>query len=357
MKGLVLSGGGVRAAYQVGVLKALIETSSPEERDFQILFGSSIGAVNTVLYAAGLRKSPEDAIEIMESLWRERTLANSFAGNISMAFLRSIKVAFLQCLQPGPAPTSTSIFNPTPLSQTIDETLFSLGGASIDNHPANLKAIGVTATAEGESRRSVLLANYLNEPTDEMAKGMRFEIHKVNHFSSSHILASAALPFVLPPVKIDIEDTSLELIDGGIANNLPVDPAVRFGAEDVILVDTSGKKWWHDFHERPYDTQETWAIESSIGSSCIRPQKFKEILSPVSFGSVLKDCMGSSTKDLIQALGPMLPVYKVLKTSMGEELALEAVSYTTLYKPYIEKLLDLGYKETIEGLNQSNSNC
>ena len=131
MNGLVLSGGGARAAYQVGALKALYESLPENEREFQLIFGSSIGAVNGALVAAGLRKGPNQAIEALEDVWRERTFSNSFAGTLSMAFMRSLRVGFLQYLRPGPGPTSTAIFDPSPLSQRIDELLYEFGGASI----------------------------------------------------------------------------------------------------------------------------------------------------------------------------------------------------------------------------------
>ncbi len=346
MNGLVLSGGGARAAYQIGALKALFQLLPDEEKDFKLIFGSSIGAVNGALIAAGLRKSPEEAIASIEELWRERTFSNSFAGTFSMAFVRSLRVGFLQYLRPGPGPTSTAIFDPSPLSRRIDELLYDFGGASVDSHPTGLASLGVMATEEGFTRKSVLIVNSTLPDSEVNLDGSRFNIHRVNHLSAAHLLASAALPFVLPPVKLDTDEKNIVLVDGGIANNLPVDPAVRFGAKRVILIDTSGKKWWHDFHGRPYYTAESWAIDPTPGSSCALPNDFMEIVSPNSFGKILKNSIGSSTKDFMRALGPIWPVYRFLNNRMGEECALETISYTVLHKPYIAALIDLGFEET-----------
>jgi len=346
MNGLVLSGGGARAAYQVGALKALYESLPEAEQDFQLIFGSSIGAVNGALVAAGLRKGSKEAVQALEEVWRERTFSNSFAGTLSMAFMRSIRMGFLQYLKPGAGPTSTAIFDPSPLSQRIDELLYDFGGASVDQHPAGLSAVGVMATEEGASRKSVLIVNSSTPVSDVNLEGSRFGIHTVNHLSASHLLASAALPFVLPPVKLDTEEKNILLVDGGIANNLPVDPAVRFGAKNVVLIDTSGKKWWHDFHNRPYYTAETWAIDPTPGANCLVPSEFMEIVSPSSFGKILKNSIGSTTREFIRALGPVWPVYQFLNKKMGEECALETISYAVLYKPYIAALIELGYDET-----------
>ena len=353
MKGLVLSGGGARAAYQIGVLKALYSVKEKGQPQFQLIFGSSIGAVNGVLLAAGLRTDPMSALSVIEQIWLERTFSNSFSGTLSMTFLRSLRVGFLQYLQPGPGPTATAIFDPSPLSRLIDETMFKFGGANVLDHPSGIEAIAVTATEEGLERKSVLLANYKTAPDPELMRGSRFRVHEVNNFAASHVLASAALPYVLPPVELDIDKATVNLVDGGIANNLPVDPCVRFGASEVTLIDTSGKKWWHDYYGRPYYTAEAWAIDSPVGSSCLLPTKFRELTSNKSFGAVLIDSIGNSPRDVIRALGPIWPVYQYLTRTMGRELGLEVVSYAVIYPPYIRALIDLGYTETIDHIENS----
>ena len=355
MNGLVLSGGGARAAYQVGALKAIAEHYPQFDDELEVIMGSSLGAINGVLVAAGLRAGYQQATNALLELWNTRTFENTFGGSISLTLMRSLKVGFLQYLYPGPRTTSTAIFDPTPLRQDIDEILFSFGGASVENHPRNLKAVGVMATKDGGGEREgLLIVNSKEHLCAKSQEGISFSIHYVNHLSSSHAFASAALPFVMPPVQLDLEHKTVNLVDGGIADNVPIDPAIRFGADKIFLVDTSGKKWWHDYYDRPYDTAEPWSLDSPAGSFCPTPKCVVEICSKQSFGKILKDSTQSSTREFIRALGPVWPIYQVLYRTMGEEVAFEILSYAVVHKSYLSALIDLGYCETQEILKKSS---
>ena len=110
--GLVLSGGGSRAAYQVGSLKALIPYIKRDPDKIRVVVGSSIGAINGLIFAACLKEGLSDAVGQLDSLWRERTFRNTFAGSPSGAFVRAIRMAVWQYMSPGPKPTDTAIFDP-----------------------------------------------------------------------------------------------------------------------------------------------------------------------------------------------------------------------------------------------------
>lgn len=353
---LVLSGGGTRAAYQVGALKALYEYYD-NHLPYEIIIGSSMGAVNGVILSAALRGGSESAINVLEKVWLERTFENTFGGSLSFTLLRSIRIAFMQYLSPGPNSTSASIFDPTPLRQRIDEILFDFGGASVDEHPMNLRTVGVMTTMDGDTRKGLLIANVDQRAKEQLLmQGAQFDVHEVNHLSSSHAFASAALPAVLPPVELTLDEKKVKLVDGGISDNIPVDAAVRYGANHVTLLDTSGKRWWHDHYERPYDTAEPWEPQAEEGAFCLTPLFLKEICNQAAFGPILKDSLGTSTKDNIRALGPTWPIYKLIEKKMGETVALEIMTYAVIHPPYIKALLDLGYNEARQMLGKKAQN-
>ena len=346
MRGLVLSGGGSRAAYQAGALRALQESHGSSSFPFSVIVGSSIGAVNGVMFAAALRRSFSEAVKTITELWQERTFENTFGGPLTLTLLRSIRVGFLQYLSPGPKPTTLSIFDPAPLRRRMDETLFEYGGAQVEDHHPDLHAIGVMTTREGDERKGLLLVNSRTELSPKMLKGISFGVHYVNHLSSSHAFASAALPSVLPPVEITADAGDVRLVDGGISDNIPVDPAVRFGATDVTIIDTSGKKWWCDRYNKPHYSRDPWELPVPPGTYCLQPKKFLELIPSTGLGAVLKVALGNSTKDYIRAFGPTWPIYRLLRNQMGEELALETMSYAVIYPPYLQALIDLGYEDT-----------
>jgi predicted acylesterase/phospholipase RssA len=87
--GLVLSGGGSRAAYQVGALKALAPFLESTKSKISVVVGSSIGAVNGIVLGACLKHGISRGVEELEGVWRQRTYRNTFNGSPSMAFLRA----------------------------------------------------------------------------------------------------------------------------------------------------------------------------------------------------------------------------------------------------------------------------
>jgi hypothetical protein len=153
---------------------------------------------------------------------------------------------------------------------------------------------------------------------------------------------------VLPPVELNATEHDVRLVDGGISDNIPVDPAVRLGAERTITIDVSGRRWWFDRYGEPYDSRPEWELPARNQSYCLMPQESLELMPQAGLGTVLKQAVGRSTKDFISSLGPTWPIFRILKHKMGEELAYEVMSYVALHPEYVAALIELGYKETKE---------
>ncbi len=175
--------------------------------------------------------------------------------------------------------------------------------------------------------------------------GASFEICYVNNLSAKHGFASAALPSVLPPVELDTEHGKVRLVDGGISQNLPVDPAVRLGAEKVILVDISGRDWWLKRYGESGDTRPTWEVAAGPSTFCLRPPDTFVARCQKPLGPLLKEAVGSSPRKFISAVGPIWPVFQLLKQKLGEEVAYEVMSYVALDPDYLAGLIERGYSE------------
>ena len=350
--GLVLSGGGSRGAYQVGALKALAKVLTNERDQIRVIVGSSVGGVNGIILGGCLRLGFSEAVSYLDSIWRERTFRNTFRGSPSRAFVRALQVALVRYSSPGPVATSVAVFDPTPLRDRIDDVLNEItgtdrGGTYLSD---SVHAVGVMATIEGKARRPVVFACSRAAISDEDMRGTSFSISYVERLSAAHALASAALPSVLPPVKLSVADETVKIVDGGISDNFPVDPAVRLGANRIINIDTSGRRWWFDQYKEPHDTRPTWEVPAQDDTFCMMPMGGFEIVNNSGLGSVLKATAGRSTKDFIAALGPVWPIFRILKRKLGEDLAYEVLSYVALHPYYFEALLELGFKETEEKL-------
>jgi len=344
--GLVLSGGGSRAAYQAGALRALIPHIEKSNDHFSIVLGSSIGAINGLILSACLTRGFDEAVNQLEQLWRIRTFRNTFSGTPTQAFMRAIKISIWQYMSPGPKPTSSAIFDPTPLMKQVDEVLLEHGGLSIESRESRLETVGVMTTIEGTERKPLLFLSSRQERDAQYLDGASFEVCQVSTLTAKHGFASAALPSVLPPVELDTDQGVIRLVDGGISQNVPVDPAVRLGAERVIIVDISGRSWWLDHYGEPHDTRPTWEVPAGLKTFCMRPPDTFKIKNQVPLGPILKSAVAGSSRKFIEAVGPTWPVFKLLKSKMGEDLAYEVMSYVALDRDYIIALMELGYSET-----------
>ncbi len=200
-------------------------------------------------------------------------------------------------------------------------------------------------TIEGQERKPLLFLSSHKELPPELMVGASFEVCQVNSLTAKHGFASAALPSVLPPVEISTESGDFRLVDGGISQNVPVDPTVRLGAERVILIDISGRAFWLDQYSKAHDTRPDWQIPAGLETFCMRPPETFVIRNQKPFGPILKEAVSQSTSKFIEALGPTWPVYRLLKNKIGDELAFEVMSYVALDKDYIHGLIELGYQE------------
>jgi len=205
--GLVLSGGGALGAAHVGVLKVLEELRVP----IDVIAGTSMGAVVGGLYASG-RSAAELERLITEIDWND--LFNDDSSREQRPFRRkqddynflsSVKLGF----RDGEPQLPTGLIQGQKLALKLRELTLPVGNIrNFDQLPIRFRAVA----ADVETGKAVILGS------GDLASAMR---------------ASMSVPSVFPPV--DINGTLL--VDGGVANNLPMDVARAMGAEILIVSD------------------------------------------------------------------------------------------------------------------------
>lgn len=350
--GIVLSGGGVRAAYQAGALKALAQVLEKDLNQTSVVLGSSIGAINGLVLSACLKNGITHAVMTLEEMWRERTFNNTFSGSRARAFVRALRIATKQYINPGPHSSNLAVFDPEPLRNRIDKELEKNGGLAPQNRAANLKAVGVMTTLEGATRKPLLFLSSHHTMTPEEMVGATFECCYVPELHAKHGFASAALPSLLPPVEIDTGAGTVSLVDGGISQNIPVDPAVRLGAHRIIVIDISGRSWWFDRYGEPHDTRPTWEVPAGDDTFCMRPPETLTIKPSTALGPFLKQAVGNNRKRFMDSCGALWPFFAIVKNKLGEDLAYEVLSYVALDSEYLNALLEVGYHDTVAILRQ-----
>ena len=233
--GLVLSGGGARAAYQVGVLKAISRLLPNEHGNpFDIISGTSAGAINAVAlasYAGHYRLG----IRQLERIWKNFSCDQVFRSNFTSVFSWSMKFV-MNTLFNYKAGEPVSLLDNTPLKQLLKKFIsFDNIQKAIDNK--DLHALSVTASgySTGESVSFFQGHNSLKNWQRLRRIGVRSRINL------NHLLASSAIPTVFPAVKINREFFG----DGAIRQLAPISPVLHLGANKILVIGVSG-----DNHKR-----------------------------------------------------------------------------------------------------------
>ena len=228
---VVLSGGGARAAYQVGLLRCVADMA-PDYR-FRIITGVSAGAINAAFLAShpsGIGQSSEDLCR----LWSELEIEKIFRTG-PFAIARSALRWILRLSLGGSrfTPEVRGLLDSTPLTELLDRELEIEGGEIVginrNLEAGHLHGVALT-TLDFETGRTWTWVQGCDlqtwERPDRTAVKTRMTVR--------HVMASAALPLVFPAVRLN--DTWHG--DGGIRQSAPLSPAVHLGATRILAVST-----------------------------------------------------------------------------------------------------------------------
>ena len=224
---LLLGGGGARAAYQVGVLKAIAELV-PEDRPnpFPILCGTSAGSINTVAmasYAHNFHLGVERTLRVWSN-FRLRQVFHVDAWNLSKRILGWLwsHIGFGRWHR-GPS----SLLDNSPLRKLLSRYISfeRIDSAIRDGH---LYAYCLTACSytSGESTTFFDGAEKI-EPWQRTHRTGKREKMDINH-----LLASSAIPLIFPSVKLGQEYFG----DGSMRQIAPISPAVHLGADRILII-------------------------------------------------------------------------------------------------------------------------
>jgi NTE family protein len=226
-KALVLPGAGARGAYQVGVLKAigrLLPENAPNP--FSVICGTSAGAINAAVLA-GRAANFERAVADMEQVW-----GNFSAGQVyrtdnwtmlktSLHWLAAAMFGGLGVRNP------RSLLDNAPLRGLLEENV-RFEGIRRAIQQGHLDAIAVTASSYATSRSVTFF-----QGRKEMESWTRIRrIGRATRLTVDHLMASAAVPFVFPPVKIGGEFYG----DGSMRHRAPLSPSIHLGADRILVV-------------------------------------------------------------------------------------------------------------------------
>lgn len=233
---LILTGGGARAAYQVGVVKAVKELlPDPKANPFPILCGTSAGGLN----AAGLATHASclrDGVSMLESVWgefrSEQVYRTDWWGVVARGWRFMMTLAFGRLRRDQPI----SLLDNSPLRELLNAQLdMSRIQEGID--AGHLRALSLTASGYS-SGESVSFYQGIAE-LENWRRSRRIGVRSA--LTVDHLLASAAIPIFFPAVRINREFFG----DGALRQLSPVSPALHLGAEKVLVIGVGGQSRHH----------------------------------------------------------------------------------------------------------------
>jgi NTE family protein len=230
--GLAMTGGGARAAYQVGVLRYMCKKFD----DFHpsILTGVSAGAVNAAHLAAYQGSFPE-AVEQLAKLWLELSTDKVFRTDSGYFFINFLRWGFGFILGGSSiGPRSRNLLDSDPLRKYLEKkfsTKFSepIRGIQENINRGSLRVLGITSTNYGTG----MSLTWVQGDAKEHWKRSRRRSENAE-ITIEHVMASTALPLIFPAVKLDDGWHG----DGGIRSIAPLSPAMHLGAKRIIAIST-----------------------------------------------------------------------------------------------------------------------
>lgn len=237
--GLLLTGGGARAAYQVGVLEAIADIrnacgAGEEPNPFPIITGTSAGAINAAALACGADHF-DRAVRRIARVWRQFH-ASQVYGADSLSVMRS-GARWLTLLSMGWALARwrrmrpRSLLDNSPLEKLLVKMvpLVRLPRLIRKGH---LTALAVTASSYSSGEHVTFFES--NAPVQPWVRSQRKAAR--DRITHEHLLASSAIPFIFPAKGITIGDHTEFFGDGSMRQSAPIAPAIHLGAERILVI-------------------------------------------------------------------------------------------------------------------------
>ncbi len=237
--GLLLTGGGARAAYQVGVLEAIADIrlacgAGHEPNPFPIITGTSAGAINASALACGADNF-DATVRMISKTWRGFHADQVYrTGHLDMLrsgakWMTLLSLGWILAKWRRVKPRS--LLDNTPLSDLLNR-LVPLERLPELIRQGHMQALAVTASSYSSGEHVTFFEG--DRRLQPWVRSQRTSVRdKITH---AHLLASSAIPFVFPATQLHIDGRTEYFGDGSMRQSAPVSPAIHLGAERILVV-------------------------------------------------------------------------------------------------------------------------
>ena len=228
---LVLSGGGARGAYEVGVLSELLPELERLGEAPSIIVGTSVGAFNAAFLASNAHRPAADATADAIGFWHELGWTDSLAPIGSPGNEPSRRRLLAQLLGVR-RPRVHGVLDPSPLERTLGR-LVSFDQVAENVASGALGSVAVTATSALTGRTVVFHAGGKSPERDSVRQIDYVE----SALTSEQVRASGSIPALFPAVHVGSPERARGwYYDGGTRLNTPIKPALALGADRVVVI-------------------------------------------------------------------------------------------------------------------------
>jgi NTE family protein len=229
--GLILAGGGARAAYQVGVLKAIARMRAPESTNpFPIICGTSAGAINAsalAIYSEDFQNAVSRLVGVWGNFTVDQVFRSDFLGIAKSGahWISALLLGGLGRYNP------SALFDRAPLKQLLNRSMpFERISGAIEAGHIHSLSITASGYTSGQSVTFYQSAEKIEAWDRAIRVGCPAEI------GIEHLMASSAIPFFFEAVKINREYFG----DGSMRQIAPISPALHLGATKLMVIGVRG---------------------------------------------------------------------------------------------------------------------
>ena len=235
--GLLLSGGGARAAYQVGVLAAIgrmrLEAGAAQGNPFPVISGTSAGAINAAFLASNADRF-DTAISELVDVWKNFQVSQVYRSDV-IGMIRSgarwISLLSLGWLITQKRFRPKSLLNNDPLRDLLAQSI-DLKRLPALMEQGHLRALAITASSYSTGEH-VTFYDSQHEITPWIRNQRLAQYGRLSH---EHLMASSAIPFIFPAIRLEGPQGRAYFGDGSMRQTAPISPAIHLGADKILVI-------------------------------------------------------------------------------------------------------------------------